>query len=37
MDSSLRDESIDVSHDNIWGTEKQIGKFVDFDLHKFLA
>ena len=31
MDSSLRDESIDVSHDNILGTEKKIWGFNDFD------
>ena len=37
MDSSLRDESIDVPHDNIWDTEKKIGGFVDLDLRKFLA
>ena len=37
MDSSLHDESINVSHDNIWGEEKKIGGFVDFYLRKFLA
>ena len=37
MDLSRRDESIGVSLDNIEGKEKKIGRFVDFDLRKFLA